>query len=427
MALNLNAAGLSEWDIIFVNQFGDESEMSGIVEQVSIFESIYNNCIIGNIKVKDGTGFVEANGIIGSGKEMIKIEIITPSLSVDTTANFEKQFVINSITNGQKENGYIIYDVGVVSPTLIKNNNTIISRSFSGMTSSEIVEYVAADIMEFGVDYEWEQMKEIEATKHTKNIVVPNWNPFQLMNFLAKNSVSLDNYSNYMFFENNEGFQFVTIDTLKNKEPMRELFLKNNHITDFHTTTSGRGVIDGSTMKDYNEIQRFDLSEGTMNGLYSNSLLTHNLITKKLDKYEVIYDGMMDTTLGEVGLNAGDLFTSNSEAHSGFMSSNYLYDIHDKGDKNHYGVYDMKKAELRNNIISFDIAGDSNIYAGDVLTLHIPTNIHQGEEAEDQYMTGEWFVSAIHHKINNTEYIMTLECMKDGFYSDPEVTISARG
>ena len=105
---------------------------------------------------------------------------------------------------------------------------------------------------------------------------------------------------------------------------------------------------------------------------------------------------------------------------------NYLYQIHDKGEKSHYPHYDMKKTEMRANTIKFDIPGDSNTWAGDVVLLRIPTNLPNLDVPEDQYMTGKWLVTAIHHKISNAGYTMTLECMKDGFFGDPDKVIEER-
>lgn len=424
-----NPRTASDWAVYFIDQNGTEREMGSIVEQLSIYESIYNNAMFGVLKIKDATGFVEGHGIVGSGKEIIKFEITTPSAEVETTTNIEKEFVIAGISNGVKEEKYFVYDLTIVSPNIIKNNNTLISRSFMSMTSSDIVNYVAADIMEFGVEFEWEQMKTVEDSKHTKDIVVPNWKPFELMNFLCRNSVSIDNYSNYVFFENNEGYHFVTIDKLKEAEPSRKLHLKmNTKTSQLEEGGGGKVMSDGSTISEYMEINRYDLNKGVLDGLYGGKLLTHNLLTKKLTKYELTYDGMADMVMAEgIGQGGPNLYEVNTDAHRGFMSDNGIYQIHDKGDKPHYLVRDLKSAEMRNTIVKFDIAGDSNIFAGDVVTLVIPTNLQYENEPEDQYMTGKWLVTAIHHKINNFEYVMTMECMKDGFYSDPAITIPARG
>ena len=423
----LDPKTITEWNLEFKNYKKTSAELSGLVTQLSIFESIYNNCMFGNIKIQDGTGFVEGNGIVGSGVEEVHFELLTINTGTAKTANLEKDFRINSISGGIKNPKFTEYDIGIASKYLFINNKKKISRSYLKMTASEIVSDVGANILEFGSHGIWTDLK-LTPTLHEKNTVVPNWNPFQLINFLARNSVSADGASDYLFFENNDGFKFQTIDELKAGDIKRFLTLKNMPVK-MIDDIKGFSV-DDAMMENYVEQSRFNLSNGQMNGTYGGSILTHNILEKKLEEFTVEYDAEKHKIVAEgIGLNGppGAPFTDfNVWQHTGFMSSNYLYAIHDKGEYSHYPWHDMKKAELRSNLIKFDIPGDSNIFAGDILQLRIPTHIHTHDIPEDQYLTGNWLVTAIHHKISPSGYTQTLECMKDGFYSDPDITIPAR-
>ena len=425
----LDPKARSEWSCMFENYLGKSAEISAIITQLSIWESIYNNCMFGNIKLQDGTGFVEANGIVGSGLEKFHFEIFTENVVSSLSSNLEKVWNIDSIVTGAQNPKFTEYDIGIVSPYLVKNNKIKISRSFLKMKASEIAEYIGADVLEFkDGPPDWASFT-VSPTLHEKNMVVPNWNPFQVLNFLAKHSVSANGESNYMFFENNDGFKFMPLDELKAKPSQRVLKLKNMPTK---ILTDKRGmVVDDSMMENFSESSRFSIAQGQTFGRYGTSILTHNILEKWMKPYEVIYDGPKDKIMAEtIGLNGpeGKQFADfNVWQHSGFMSHNYLYDIHDKGEKSHYPLHDMKNTELRSNMVKFDIPGDSNIFAGDVVTLQLPTHIRAHNLPEDQYLTGNWLVTAIHHKIANTGYIMTLECMKDGFFGDPDIVIPARG
>ena len=418
---------ISDWSCEFKNYKGDSEELSEIISQMSIYESIYNNCMFGNIAIEDGTGMVEANGIVGSGLEEFHFEILTPNTASEKASNLEKEFKIDSISGGVKTPKITRYNIGISSPYAFINNQKKISRSFMKMTASEIAEYVGVSIMEFG-SYLWTDFT-VSPSLHEKEIVVPNWNPFQLMNFLARNSVSAKGESNYLFFENNDGFKFMTVDEMKDGDIMRAFTLKNMPMK------IGEGpegfTVDSSMMEKYSEQQRFSITAGQNNGQYGASILTHNILEKSMMTYEVEYDGEKDPVMAEgIGLNGpkdSPFSDYNVHQHSGFMSSNYLYNFHDKGEKSHYPHYDMKKTELRSNVIKFDVPGDSNCWAGDVVMLRVPTHLHTLDVPEDQYMTGKWLVTAIHHKINNNGYTMTLECMKDGFFGDPDKVIEERG
>ena len=277
----LDPKTISDWNCEFTNYKGDSEELSGIIKQMSIYESIYNNCMFGSILIDDGTGMIEANGIVGSGLEQFHFEIVTPNSSSAKTSNLEKEFKIDSISAGIKTKTHTEYNIGISSPYLFVNNQKKISRSFMKMTASEIAEYVGTSVLEFG-SYLWTDFV-VSPSLHEKQIVVPNWNPFQLLNFLAKNSVSAKGESNYLFFENNDGFKFMTVDELKSGDIMRAFTLKSQPS---QIAEDARGfTIDNSMMENYSEQSRFNISGGQVSGQYGASILTHNILEKSLESY----------------------------------------------------------------------------------------------------------------------------------------------
>jgi len=423
----INTKQASEWNVSIVTMNGEEVSLTPLVQQVSIYESVYNNCMFGHIIFSDNVGTIETLGLVGTGEEKIKIFIETPNYMTDMdTTDFEKTFVLNSLSNVKRHQdgtGRMTFKIGFVSPFLIKNNNTKISRSFNSMSSDEIVDYIAAEVMEFGVDGDTTLISNTP-TKRTKNIVIPNWRPFEVLNFLAKNSVSVDGDSDYIFYENNEGFHFTTIEALKNKPITRTITVSEVN-TDLFGAEGG-GTLSGNNAVKYEETERFDFSKNISKGMYGSKINTHNILTKQYETYEIVNEPL-DVVLGDVGF--GDVYRKEQipNAHVGFMTSDYIYNMHSKEERSHYALYDMKMTSFRSNIIKFDIAGDSNIYAGDVIELLIPSTTGESQEM-DKYMSGSFLVSAIHHKLSNAEYVMTLECTKDGFDFDvEEPIISARG
>jgi hypothetical protein len=291
------------------------------------------------------------------------------------------------------------------------------------MTTTDIVDYVSRDIMKFGTETDtgFTSLVTNTPSKNPKHIVVPNWKPFELFNFLAKNSVSASGQSNYIFFENSAGFHFTTIDELKKAPPIRML-----HATEVPLnmveTGSGSNVIISNKTEDLTEIERFNTSKAIVGGMYGGKVITHNILTKEIESYE-IKTTEEGSDLGYVGF--GEVFDADfvSDSNLGYMSSNYLYGYHDKSEIPHYPRYDQKMMEIRTNNVKFDVPGDSNIFAGNVIEIIIPSQTDQSGES-DPYISGNFLVTAIHHKLNNSEYSMTLECNKDGF--DSEVSADAK-
>jgi hypothetical protein len=340
------------------------------------------------------------------------------------TTTLEKDFVINSLSNVKRKltgGGEMSFTLGFVSPFLVKNNTTKISRSFNAMTSSEIVDYVSLDIMEFGIDasLDFTTLMTNTETKHTKNIVVPNWKPFDLFNFLSKNSISIDGKSDYVFFENNAGFHFTTIDDLKQKDITRLITVSSKSGDAY--ADAGALPQRGNNAEEWEELERFNISKNTSKGMYGGRMIAHNILTKSVEQYDIAGE-LLDSVLGDVGF--ADVFKKEQipESHIGYMSSNYLYDIHDKEDRSHYPLYDMKISELRSNVVKLTVPGDTNMFAGDVIEVLLPSTTDEAQEM-DKYMSGNFLITAIHHKLNNAGYEMTIECSKDGFDFDIDTSM----
>lgn len=421
---SLNPKTRSAWNIVFENMFGEELDLGGIVEQVSIYESIYNDCVFGNVLLNDAQGFTERQQIVGAGDEKIHIKIETTG-SAEVNSNFEKTFRVNSYTGSTYAGdgtGTISSTMGFVSPHLIKNNRTRIKRSFNSMTASEIVEYISYDIMKFGqsFDIEWDDLQTNEPTKHIKNVIIPGWSPFKTCNWLAEQSISLETASsNYLFYENNSGFHFRSLDSLKSEDVIREYIVGVN-MTNTVVGNENEMYIRTDILENVSQPSRFNHTQSQLNGLYGGSLMTHNILTKQFNTYDIEYDEN-EFNMGEAGLNGDMNFASSSQSSIGFMPDEYMYNIHHTTEKSHYPHRDMKLAEMRTNIIKFDVAGDTNLWAGSMINVSFPTNIRENSDTPvDKFLSGKWMITAIHHKINNMEYVMTIECMKDSFNTKPE-------
>ncbi len=425
---SFEASTHTEWTCEYTNMYGEKLPIIDIVSSISIYESIYHETVFGHLVILDNIGFCEKHGIVGQGIEKFNLSMHTNKGDADSS-NFEKEFRINSYHDasfsGDGVQG-VTAVMDLVSPALFKNNRTKISRSFNAMTASEIVDYIGYEVLDFGTGV-WDDLQTNIKSINTKNIVVPNWSPFKLLNFLCKNSVSIEDSSNYMFFENNTGFHFSTIDDMKMKEPSATIQVSQIQKDSLKVLSKDTMSVRTNIAEKYREEKRFNHTESMTNGLYGGKLFTHNILTKSYNTYEALYDSD-EFELGWAGLDGDGQFGKVSDSHIGFMPDEYVYQIHDKKDKSHYIHRDMKMAELRTNIIKFNIIGNSSLWAGDKIIINKDSKIISGDEQYDQVMSGEWIITAIHHQINKKEYVMTLECMKDSFESapDPDVEVAKK-
>jgi hypothetical protein len=165
----------------------------------------------------------------------------------------------------------------------------------------------------------------IEPTKNPTNLIIPNYTPFKAFNFLASRAVSAGKHaagSSFVFYETVNGFFFVSLETLMAgggtgytegevvtaapgtprttelvytapAEPVKEVYVvrpkrtTTNEETDpFKTIASEMTAVD-----DYTFSSNFDVLENLSKGMYTNTLLTHDLVRMTYDRLQFdMYD-----------------------------------------------------------------------------------------------------------------------------------------
>jgi hypothetical protein len=95
------------------------------------------------------------------------------------------------------------------------------------------------------------------------------------MNWLAKRSVSENDLADFLFFENINGFNFVSLTKLFGIEPLFTINFSPKNIAD-SLGTEFFGV------RDYNISTSFDVLENTRNGFYSNRFIGFDVLTRTL-------------------------------------------------------------------------------------------------------------------------------------------------
>jgi hypothetical protein len=407
---------------------GVKLDITQIVAEVNVIESIFENFIYGWIDIADTDGFLEKNQIIGQKGEEIAIEIHSPNQTGDPAISFIKEFDINSLTDLKMDNtgtGLVSYRLGFTSHFIGKSNNIRINRSFSQMTPTEIVEYICIDILEMGLDVKtpWENIVTLFPSRHARPVVVPGWSPVKTINFLCQHAISAEEDDNYIFFENSEGFHFMPIEELKYGTVKRGLSVSGRPSVEDSVTIdeNGEGRVQGQLAELFSQPKRFNHTESQLNGLYGGNLTTHNILEKRIKNFEVLYDGVNEAFIGFSGLDGAGTVTTSSVPNYGYMSDNYFYDVQHKTEKNHYVRRDMKISELKTLISTFEMAGDTNIIAGDLISIDVPTKDKSNKlMGIDLMISGEYLVASIHHVVHYKDgYSMTIEAVKDGFENEP--------
>ena len=169
-------------------------------------ESMFENMTHGKIRLRDGISLIQYLPIIGEE---------TLTFAYKSFGDYEtvrKQFSIYRVGNVKTVNDKIVeYTLFFVSEQALMNENTSISRSWNTKPVTDIVRSVYDDYL---TGSDGKALTEIrEPTMNTQSIVVPNWTPFQTINWCCSIAKSSEHVGSlYMFYENTAGYNLRHIE-----------------------------------------------------------------------------------------------------------------------------------------------------------------------------------------------------------------------
>ena len=209
--------------------------------ELCLYEDLFSNVLKGTFVFIDTQGLVETLPIIGD--ETIVMTFSTPSgeetsnnLTDNTRAQAEetknqrfKVYDIQEVKSLERANFYKLF---FISEEYVFSSKMKVSKGYKGKKYSEMVKDVMKKVNS-KINKTLHKKLYIEESETKQNVIVPNWSPFQAINFFASRAISGDitpadvsNTTNadpkskpigalYFFYEKlGSGFSFESIESM---------------------------------------------------------------------------------------------------------------------------------------------------------------------------------------------------------------------
>ena len=385
------------------------------VESITLFEDIFSPFMTGKIKLRDTLDFLNFNGRFGP--DLVKIRVVPPEVPKEFW--IDGIFVIYKIADraivSDRAQTYSIYFASV---EMLRDINSSISRKFEG-SCVDVITKIASTYLKTN--------KNILYDEPGNNIAfVSNfWNPTKNFSYITDKAYGKNGDSTFMFYENRDGFNFKTINSLmgpENKVIQKFVASDYNGIVG-EAGTASASVVTRNMELEYSNIlgirvdMTYDFVKDYLDGALTTKLYSNDPITKKI-RY-----GTFNSVDTPSALNPYHLYPESivSILNPLVGSINRTYGTFENKEYSNYSRIQKRTSTLRSlqsSKVEIDVYGRTHYTVGRKVNLsmnQLRQLVKTDTEAElvDKLYSGNYIVTAISHQIGKEGYKATMELSKE--------------
>lgn len=386
--------------------------------ELEMNEDLFSPFITMKIVIRESLDFINALPL--RGEEIINVEFSTPTFNKASDVVKSKFYVYKLSDRQLLTDRNSVYALHCVSYEALTDLNVKQSKSFKGNIAVIAESLIKSEGLNTTKKYN------IEPTKNAIKYVSNFWSPVKNLNYIAANAVNKNSSATFVFFENRNGFNFVSLSSLYTQNTY-QVFVKDNYSRDTEGSSSFANLD-----RDYQRILEFrvktlyDSLKTTNSGAYASRLFAYDLVKKKYFAKDYI---ALDDFTKQTHLNTKPLYTS----YKPVSAVNYIqnevkhYASHDGFADTSNTQFEQSRSSaiqiLRSSVIEIEVFGRTDYTVGQKMRIEVPKPavITQSDIIStdpktgiiDQTYSGNYIVTAINHVISRNKHVCILELSKE--------------
>lgn len=408
---NNQSAYVSECKITLPS--GQTEDLKNLLIEISYFEDIYSFSVSGYLMIRDGIGLIDLLQLQGS-------EAIT--LHFDKYSNTEsstlppKVLVAYTISDRRHVNqSSQIYKLHFCSLDLLKNQQSIVSKSYKGKG----IDFIVDDILNNELKT-ITPISVIQPTMASYDYVPPSIRPFEVISEisnLARPANKL-NSADMFLFENRFGYNFLSIKSAMDQTPFFTYRFEQANIKNKKDDTyEDDSILDLEYVRSYNTLRAIS------NGSIKNQVIGYNpALGKVIQKNFNVDDQQKDNSLNYFQ----DSYAATTQkavtpshirvvtTNSGMISDDYIKNKTDiTPDFFIQETYALRTAELSLEsyvVLKIIVPGHAYLTAGSTVNIEIfATQLGEGNNRKlDSRYSGKYLITAARHIIQSSGVYQTI-------------------
>ena len=191
---------------------GKAMDVTDLFFEAALYEELNNPQLYGKIMLIDMAGVLTRFGI--TGQEIIQFNI--KKLEFDETVAFQ---VTEVESLNVAPNGTATYVLAIAEEIIVQNSIELVSQAYEG-TITSIVESIYNDYLGRTLNF-------VEESSGTYRVIIPNWKPFQAINWLMRRAVNANGVPMALTNTWRNGTSILSYDTMFSRQTMEEFFINS--------------------------------------------------------------------------------------------------------------------------------------------------------------------------------------------------------
>jgi hypothetical protein len=397
---------------IIITPSGFYQDIAAQVINVQIYEDIFSPFITGSLIVKESLDLVNLFPFIG--EEFLDIQISTPTLE---NKKINGRFYIYKLTDRELlGDRSVVYQLHFISQEAVVDLNKKLSKVFTGKVSDLVTNLVNGTVD----GLETKKKVYIEPTSNSIKYISNFWSPVKNLSYLTQHALNDNKTPNYVFFENRDGFYFISLDSLYTTGVHQE-FTYDRYTRD--QLSDGKDV--RNITQDYKRILEikiptgYDYIDRLRSGMLASRLISYDLTKKTYinKNYNMFQRFDKQKHLNKHAINSNNAIFRNSSVIMNIPR--YYNNFSGFGDVTNYTYLQervslMKLAEA--NKLEITVPGRVDYTVGQKVAIvlnKIEPITKEEKDITDKMFSGYYLIAAINHYVDRDKHECNIELIKD--------------
>lgn len=395
---------------------------------IDYFEDILSPCVTMTMTLMNSASLVNILPIRGGERVVLDVDTAFGNFKLDS----EYSMYVYKASNINQTTTREMFTLYLVSREGLTNETARCQKKYRGNVKTTV-----EDILKNVLLTKKYKSDNIEGTANSYSFIGNQKKPFHILTWLCPKAIpqydggvsgggrsgEAKGTAGFLFYENKDGFNFKSIDSLVSnaKVGAASADLKDIPYYFYSQINESKKEINNLKILNFNFEKNIDLMKSLRVGMYANKTYFYDLYENKLDQYSYYLKNEIKNKLGT---------NKNIPVPKGFEESitRIMFRTSDRGVLDNDGVTaesgrdvaDMAKSFSRYNILftqalNMIVPCNVKLKAGDIIYAEFPSIERTEDKQVDEEQSGYYLIKELRHHFESAQVITSLKLIRDSY------------